>query len=115
MDENAGRTRVVLLLVRYGLPGALILTGLILLVADDSRHGLDAWAMFTGSGLAVLLLNLLFRLGVEGDRERDEEDAARAFLDEHGYWPDEDPSAARHRRRPSRDRESPRSGASHPG
>jgi hypothetical protein len=55
--------------------------------------------MFTGAGLAVLFLNVLFRLGVEGDREREEEEAARAFLDAHGYWPDEDPSAARRRRR----------------
>ena len=46
----------------------------ILLVADPSRHALDGWAMFTGSGLAILLLNLLFRLGVGGDEERHAED-----------------------------------------
>jgi hypothetical protein len=26
-----------------------------------------------------------------GHKERDEEDAARAFFDSHGHWPDEDP------------------------
>ena len=26
-----------------------------------------------------------------GHKERDEEDAARAFFDRHGRWPDEDP------------------------
>ncbi len=29
-----------------------------------------------------------------GHRERHEEDAARAFFDEHGRWPDEPPGAA---------------------
>ena len=29
-----------------------------------------------------------------GYPERQEEDAARAFFDEHGHWPDEPPEAA---------------------
>jgi hypothetical protein len=33
---------------------------------------------------------LFYRVGVHGDRERDEEDQARAYLAEHGHWPDED-------------------------
>jgi hypothetical protein len=36
----------------------------------------------------VLLLNLLFRMGVEGDRDREREEAARRYFDEHGHWPD---------------------------
>ena len=40
----------------------------------------------------MLLLNVLFRYGVAGDSERDDEDAARAYFDEHGHWPDEPPS-----------------------
>jgi hypothetical protein len=39
----------------------------------------------------VWLINALYRFGVHGDRERDDEDRARTFFDEHGYWPDEDP------------------------
>ncbi len=38
----------------------------------------------------MLLINLLFRLGVSGDREREREEEARRYLDEHGVWPDED-------------------------
>jgi hypothetical protein len=37
----------------------------------------------------VWLINALYRFGVNGDRERDDEDRARTFFDEHGYWPDE--------------------------
>lgn len=78
--------------VRYGIPAALILLGLIALVArgaDDTSYELAA--MSIGGGLAVLLLNWVFRFGVKGDVEREEEDAARAYFDEHGHWPDEAP------------------------
>jgi hypothetical protein len=42
---------------------------------------------------------------VKGDRERDAEDEARAYFDEHGYWPGEepprpDPHKQVHRRKP---------------
>jgi hypothetical protein len=43
------------------------------------------------AGLSVWLLNLLYRVGVRGDRERDDEDRARAYYAEHGTWPDEAP------------------------
>jgi hypothetical protein len=30
-------------------------------------------------------------IAMRGDPARDREDAARAFYDEHGHWPDEEP------------------------
>ena len=48
-----------------------------------------AGAMFISAGTAVLLLNFLFRIGVEGDKDRDREDEARRYFDEHGRWPGE--------------------------
>lgn len=77
--------------VRYGVAGALIIVGQVVLVTDTgpSGSGPEGWALFTGAGLAVLLLNLLFRMGVEGDRSREREEAARRYFDEHGRWPDE--------------------------
>ena len=80
-------------LVRYGLPAALFVAGCVVAVADsDTQRGLEIGSMLVGSALAVLLLNVLFRIGVEGDKDRDREDAARAYFDEHGHWPDERPS-----------------------
>jgi hypothetical protein len=75
--------------VRYGLPSLLVVAGFVLLFAapDSSRY--EGFAMCVGAGLALLLLNLLFRLGATGDRERVREDAAREYLAEHGHWPDE--------------------------
>ena len=82
--------------VRYGIPAALMLAGVICLAALPKSSRVEAWAMFTGAASAVLLLNLLYRIGVSGDVERDREDAARTYFDEHGRWPDEDEGSRRH-------------------
>jgi membrane-bound ClpP family serine protease len=75
--------------VRYVLPVLLFLGGIVLLVLEPNTTGLEGFAMATGAALSVLLLNLLFRAGVQGDRERDEEEAARDYFSQHGRWPDE--------------------------
>jgi hypothetical protein len=77
--------------VRWGLPAVVVLAGLIAWAFDPTVDGLEGAAHIIGAGLAILLLNLLFRIGMTGDRERDEEDAARDFYDLHGHWPDEAP------------------------
>jgi hypothetical protein len=75
--------------VRYGLPGGLVLAGFVLLFAAPDSTRYEGFAMCIGAGLALFLLNWLFRLGASGDRERDREDAAREYFAEHGRWPDE--------------------------
>src|SRR3954464_5819059 len=75
--------------VRYGIPLALVIAGIVFLFAADDSVAPEAWAGFTGAGIAVLLLNVLFRIGVQGDLERDREDEARASFDRHGRWPSE--------------------------
>jgi hypothetical protein len=76
--------------VRYLLPLGIFLLGVALLVADGGgTTGLEGFFMATGAALAVLLLNWLFRLGAEGDREREAEEAARDYYSRTGHWPDE--------------------------
>jgi hypothetical protein len=82
------RTRV-LWAVRYGLPALICLAGLGFLIADAGENFEGAMALI-GAGLSVLLVNLLFRVGVAGDRERAREDAARREFDRTGRWPDEE-------------------------
>jgi len=79
----------VLRFVRYGLPAGLIVAGFVLLFAAPNSTRYEGFAMCLGAGLALYLLNWLFRLGATGDREREQEDAAREYLAEHGHWPDE--------------------------
>src|SRR4051812_7452742 len=79
--------------VRYGLPAVLAIAGLVCLAALPDSSRVEGWAGFTGGAIAVLLLNVLYRVGVSGDAERDREDAARIHFEEHGEWPDEDEGA----------------------
>jgi hypothetical protein len=79
------------LAVRYILPALLLLGGLLLVAIEPNTIGLEGLLMAIGAALSVLLLNLLFRAGVQGDRDRDREAAAREYFAEHGRWPDEKP------------------------
>ena len=84
--------------IRYGIPLVLLVVGVIV-SATAGGVGVAAGALFFSAASAVLLLNVLYRIGVQGDKERDTEREARDFFDEHGHWPDEPPSAARGRPR----------------
>jgi hypothetical protein len=80
--------------IRYGIPLVLFVAGAIV-TATAGGLGVAAGALFFSAASAVLLLNVLHRMGVEGDKERDREADARDFFDEHGRWPDEPESAVR--------------------
>lgn len=90
------RWRDPLYLVRWVFPSAVVLAGFGVLVVRRDTVGLEAFAMFAGAGLSIWLLNFLFRLSVSGNRDREEEDRARVFFEEHGHWPDESPPAHGH-------------------
>ena len=79
-----------LLVVRYVLPAGVLLAGVLVLVFNHSINGLEGAAMFVGAAGAILLLNVLHRVGVSGDEERDREAQARDYYDRHGHWPDEE-------------------------
>jgi len=84
--------------IRYGIPAVLFIAGAIV-TGTAGGVGLAADALFFSAASAILLLNVLYRIGVEGDKERDTEESAREFFDKHGRWPDEPESAARRRPR----------------
>jgi hypothetical protein len=81
--------------VRVWLPVAIVAGGLIAIVATGgSLSGVEGGVAIIAAGISVWMLNVIFRVGVAGERERDAEDAAREFYAEHGYWPDEAPPEA---------------------
>ena len=88
--EHASKRSIGLVFLRYGIGGVMVLAGIVMLIVDPSGLGVDGFAMAAGGGLSVLLINFLYRLGVSGDRERDEEERARVYFDEHGEWPEEE-------------------------
>ena len=81
--------------VRLWLPLLIILAGLTLGIAIGTDSAWEGGALLISAGLSVWLLNVLFRLGVRGDRERAHEEQARDEFERTGRWPgDDEPPAA---------------------
>jgi hypothetical protein len=81
---TSGRTGMIAL--RYVLPAAVTVAGLVVM-ALGSEGDLEGGAGIVSAGLAIYFVNWLFRIGVRGDRERDDEEAAREYFDRYGRWP----------------------------
>jgi hypothetical protein len=78
--------RIGMIAFRYVLPAAVTLAGLVVM-AFGSEGDLEGGAGIVSAGLAIYFVNWLFRIGVRGDRERHDEEAARDYFDRHGHWP----------------------------
>jgi hypothetical protein len=96
--------------VRLWLPIVICGSAVVLMgLRGFDETSLEGGGALIGAGLSVALLNVFFRIGVEGDKLRDEEDDARAFFAEHGRWPDDPaPPAVPHASGPSQRRPSGR-------
>jgi hypothetical protein len=82
--------------LRYVVPAAVCLAGIVILaVAGMGGYGPDALAGLFGAGGAIYLMNKFMRMGIEGDADRDVEEARRMFLDRYRMWPDEVPAGWR--------------------
>ena len=73
----------------------LTLIGLAMIVIEPHGTTLHGGLGVIGAGLAAFLFAFLAKVSMTGDEFRDHEEEARRFFDEHGHWPDEDPSRAR--------------------
>ena len=77
--------------LRYGLPALICLVGVVWGMARGmDMLGIEIAVLLVAAGSSLYLMNLLMRVGISGDSDRDDEDAARAYFDRHGRWPDED-------------------------
>ena len=77
--------RVGLLSVRYGLPLAMAIAGIVALELGDAAAGFGV--VLIGCAGMVLLINVLFRLSIVSNRERDREERAREEFERTGRWP----------------------------
>jgi hypothetical protein len=80
--------------LRYVLPAIVCAVGIVWGMVAGGEQGLEIAIALIAAGSSIWLMNLLLRLGIAGDAERDEEDAARRYFDEHGRWPDDDRPAS---------------------
>lgn len=79
-----------MVLIRYVLPAVIFIGGIWMLVSGSSA-GLEGFFMAIGAALSVIFMNVLFRMGAKGDREREREAQAREYYARHGHWPGEPP------------------------
>jgi hypothetical protein len=86
MDQATHSTTWLLVTVRFLVPAAVVLAGLVFM-ASGGETNLEGGAGLVGAGLAIYFINWLFRAGARGERQREAEDAAREFFDRHGRWP----------------------------
>ena len=102
MKERAPLTpgRVLLAATRIWLPVVIAAGGVVLIVLGHASLSQQAGghALEAGSGVALLvvaiivwMVNWMFRMSVDSNREREVEEEAREYFDRHGYWPDEGP------------------------
>jgi hypothetical protein len=75
--------------VRIWLPIVVVVGGVLAIALGPEDIRWEGGMGIIGAGLAIWLINILFRIGATGDLERDEEDRAREHFDRHGRWPGE--------------------------
>jgi hypothetical protein len=90
-SADPGRDSLLMISVRYALPGVIVLTGAIIM-ALGGEVDLECGACMVSAGLVGYLTSWLARVSAYGDGAREEEEeAARDYLSLHGHWPDEVP------------------------
>jgi protein-S-isoprenylcysteine O-methyltransferase Ste14 len=91
-------TRLLLSATRVWLPLAIAVAGVVLLVIGHGSYSdlADAHSIESGAGLSLLLaalivwmLNWMFRMSIDSNRDREREERAREYFDRTGHWPDE--------------------------
>ena len=80
----------MLTVTRVWLPVTIAVVGAVAIVLGHGRTPLAG----AGVGLLVIalivwMLNWMFRLSVQSNRDRDNEERAREYFDDHGHWPGE--------------------------
>jgi hypothetical protein len=88
-DEH-GPGGLLLQIARLWLPLAIGLAGVIAIVLGRGHTALAAaGVVLLGAAVIVWMINWLFRMSVESNRDREREEEARRYFDAHGRWPDE--------------------------
>jgi hypothetical protein len=96
VSEAPRRTRVLLAATRLWLPVGIAAAGVVLVVAGQARSGSGLNDSLAAVGVALIItalivwmINWMFRLSVQSNRDREREEAARDYFTRHGRWPDD--------------------------
>jgi hypothetical protein len=90
-SRSGGPGRVLLAITRIWVPVGIAVVGIVGIVIGGGKDDVIAGAgvSLVIVGLIVWMVNWMFRMSVESNREREEEERAREYFDIHGRWPDE--------------------------
>ncbi|MBV8218772.1 MAG: hypothetical protein JO325_09930 [Solirubrobacterales bacterium] len=91
-DDRPGRGgRVLLAVTRVWLPVAIAVVGIVGIAVGGGKDDVVAGAgvALVIAALIVWMINWMYRMSVQSNREREIEEAARDYYDLHGRWPDE--------------------------
>ncbi len=90
MSERNGNPARLLLLTRVWLPLAIAVVGVVAIVVGHARTPVaGAGVVLLGVALIVWMINWMFRMSLESNRDRETEERAREYFDLHGHWPGE--------------------------
>ena len=85
-----GSTGPLLKFTRIWLPIAIAVAGVVAIVLGRGHTALaGAGVVLLGTAVIVWMVNWLFRMSLESNRDREREEEARVYFDEHGRWPDD--------------------------
>jgi formate hydrogenlyase subunit 3/multisubunit Na+/H+ antiporter MnhD subunit len=94
------RTGLLLGATRYGLPIAIALVGVVLIILGHASRSevVDRNSVLSAAGVAVIIvaiivwmLNWMYRLGSSSNQDREDEERAREYFDRTGRWPEDEP------------------------
>jgi len=91
-DDQSRRSGGVLLsITRVWIPVAIAVVGIVGIVIGGGKDDVIAGAgvSLVIAALIVWMLNWMYRISVQSNREREDEERAREYYDRHGRWPDE--------------------------
>ena len=81
----------MLTFTRVLLPLGIAVAGVVAIVLGHGRTALAAaGVVLLGTSVIVWMINWLFRMSIESNRDREQEEEARRYFDEHGRWPDDE-------------------------
>jgi lysylphosphatidylglycerol synthetase-like protein (DUF2156 family) len=77
-------------LTRIVLPLVIAVAGVVAIALGHARTPVaGAGVVLLGIALVVWMINWMFRMSVQSNRDRETEERAREYYDVHGRWPDE--------------------------
>jgi protein-S-isoprenylcysteine O-methyltransferase Ste14 len=98
-DRRPQSGRVVMSLTRVWLPLTIALAGVVLIVIGHGSYSdlTNTHSLESAGGVSLLLvalcvwmLNWMYRLSVQSNKDRDYEEQVREYFDRTGRWPDEE-------------------------